>query len=1034
MNMLRLVAENPESTVVAEYEPLERDPTSYQSEAELEEEFIAILESQGYERLRLKNEAELVANLRRRLEALNDVAFTDAEWERLFKQIANPAQGVEEKTAILQENHVLTLQRDDGSFKNIALIDKTCVCNNFLQVVNQYAVDSGVAKNRYDVTILVNGLPLVCVELKRRGVAIKEAFNQIDRYCRDSFWAGRRLFEFVQIFVISNGTHTKYYSNTTRQRRVKESERSGKRSGRRSSASFEFTSWWADARNRPIGDLVDFARTFFAKRTILNVLTRFCVFTSERVLLAMRPYQIVATERILQRMRVAYEHKLLGKTDAGGYVWHTTGSGKTLTSFKTAQLASKLDFVDKTLFVVDRKDLDHQTMEEYDRFQKGAAKATNSASDLGRKLADPEARIIVTTIQKLALFVAKNPRSAATSQNVAFVFDECHRSQFGEMRAKIAKAFRNHWIFGFTGTPIFTQNAVSSKVAKDFRATGKPIRTTEEAFGERLHAYTIVDAIRDQNVLPFRVDYVRTMKAAEEIESKEVVGIDRESALLAPERIEKVVAYVLENFDRHTKRNVSYKLKDRRLTGFNSIFATASVPAAIRYYEEFKRQIALLPSDKRLKIATIFSCAPNEDADSAVETSGLLGEENSDSAEGLDKTSREALDAAIADYNATFNANFNSGEGFANYYKNLSQRVKEREVDLLIVVNMFLTGFDATTLNTLWVDKNLRYHGLLQAFSRTNRILNSVKTFGNVVCFRDLEQATNDCLALFGDSETSVGRVAKLGRFEDYYFGQGDPKNPGYVEAVERLREEFPLDQPLEGESAQKEFIALYGVILKLRNILQAFDEFAKEPEQLSERDFQDYQSRYFDLYERFRGRSGKRSGLENVEDDIVFELELAKQIEVTVDYILELIRRLHNGAEDAAGVKVAIRKAMDASVDLRDKRELIEDFIADLNPDADFDESWRTFVTKRCDDELSQIVAEERLDRAKTLNFVRNAFRDGYVEESGTGLAELLPRTSRFARRDASTSTLAEKKESVFDKLSTFLRRFRDIVSAPQL
>ncbi|MBQ6828463.1 MAG: type I restriction endonuclease subunit R, partial [Thermoguttaceae bacterium] len=518
--MLRLVAENPESTVVAEYEPLERDSTSYQSEAELEEEFIAILESQGYERLRLKNEAELVANLRRRLEALNDVAFTDAEWERLFKQIANPAQGVEEKTAILQENHVLTLQRDDGSFKNIALIDKTCVCNNFLQVVNQYAVDSGVAKNRYDVTILVNGLPLVCVELKRRGVAIKEAFNQIDRYCRDSFWAGRRLFEFVQIFVISNGTHTKYYSNTTRLRRVKESERSGKRSGRRSSASFEFASWWADARNRPIGDLVDFARTFFAKRTILNVLTRFCVFTSERVLLAMRPYQIVATERILLRMRVAYEHKLLGKTDAGGYVWHTTGSGKTLTSFKTAQLASKLDFVDKTLFVVDRKDLDHQTMEEYDRFQKGAAKATNSASDLGRKLADPEARIIVTTIQKLALFVAKNPRSAATSQNVAFVFDECHRSQFGEMRAKIAKAFRNHWIFGFTGTPIFTQNAVSSKVAKDFRATGKPIRTTEEAFGERLHAYTIVDAIRDQNVLPFRVDYVRTMKAAEEIESK----------------------------------------------------------------------------------------------------------------------------------------------------------------------------------------------------------------------------------------------------------------------------------------------------------------------------------------------------------------------------------------------------------------------------------------------------------------------------------------------------------------------------------
>jgi len=752
-----LVADNPESTVVAEYQPECRTETSYQTEAELEKAFINRLQEQGYEYLSIKSEADLINNLRRCLEKLNNLTFTDAEWEQFFKtEIANPNHNIEDKTTTIQEDYIKILQRKDGSTKNIYLLDKQHIHNNRLQVINQYETESGQRPNRYDVTILVNGLPLVHIELKRRGVALEEAFNQINRYQRESFWSGTGLFEYIQIFVISNGTHTKYYSNTTRWQHIKETSQSKAPKGKRTSNSFEFTSWWADETNKPIMELMDFARTFFAKHTLLNILTRYCVFTTDRLLLVMRPYQIVATEKILRKIEISTNYKKLGTIEAGGYIWHTTGSGKTLTSFKTAQLASKLPYVDKVLFVVDRKDLDYQTMREYDKFEKGAANSNTSTAILKRQLEDKNARIIITTIQKLERFIKSNKGHTIFNGHVVLIFDECHRSQFGQMHAAITKAFKNYHLFGFTGTPIFAVNASSS---------GKPnLKTTAQAFGEKLHTYTIVDAIRDRNVLPFKVDYVSTMREAENIEDKKVSDIDRERALLAPERIANIVKYILEHFDQKTKRNVYYKLKDRRLAGFNSIFAVSSIEAAKKYYTEFKKQLANLPSDKQLKIALIYSFGVNEEA-----IDGVI-DENSEDTSGLDQSSRDFLESAIADYNAMFGTMYDtSSDKFQNYYKDVSERVKNREIDILLVVNMFLTGFDATTLNTLWVDKNLRYHGLLQAYSRTNRILNSVKTFGNIVCFRNLEQATNEAIALFGNKNASG--IVLLRTYSDYYHG-----------------------------------------------------------------------------------------------------------------------------------------------------------------------------------------------------------------------------------------------------------------------
>ena len=1028
-----LVAENPESTVVAEYQSPYKRETAFQTEDQLEKAFINQLENQAYEYLSIKSEAELVSNLRLQLQQLNTYTFTDKEWDHFLKsKIANQNSGIEEKTAIIQEDHIQLLTRDDGTVKNIYLIDKSNIHNNRLQLLNQYETEDGQRPNRYDVTVLVNGLPLVHIELKKRGADIKEAFNQINRYNRESFWVGSGLFEYVQLFIISNGTYTKYYSNTTRFSHIKEQTQAAAKKGKKTSNSFEFTSWWADANNSPITDLMDFARTFFAKHTLLRMLTKYCVFTTDKLLLAMRPYQIVATERILAKINVGNNYKNYGTINAGGYIWHTTGSGKTLTSFKTAQLACKLDFVEKVLFVVDRKDLDYQTIKEYDKFEKGAANSNSNTSVLKKQLSDPGAKIIITTIQKLSILIKKEKNHLAFSQPVVIIFDECHRSQFGDMHKTITKAFKKYFLFGFTGTPIFAKNASSSN-RPDFK-------TTEQAFGNKLHTYTIVDAINDKNVLPFRIDYIRTMKEQEDIKDQKVWDIDRERALAAPERIDNIVTYILDHFDQKTKRNSKpysftslkniYEVasaQDRskveevkqkiRLSGFNSIFAVSSIDFAKTYYNEFKKQQVSLPEISRLKIATIFSFGVNDDD----EDDGVI-DENSENTDQLSATDRDFLDAAIADYNKVFKTNYDtSADKFQNYYKDVSLRMKNREIDLLIVVNMFLTGFDATTLNTLWVDKNLRLHGLLQAYSRTNRILNSVKTFGNIVCFRNLEKATNDSIALFGDKE--AGGIVLLKTFDEYYNGykDGDKSVPGYVTLIDSLTNKFPVGEQIIGEENQKDFIRLYGSILRAKNILSAFDEFLGK-EILSERDVQDYHSMYINLYQEFRKRN--QGDAENVNDDIVFEMELIKQVEINIDYILELIKKYHEGNSKDSEILININKAIDSSVELRNKKDLIEKFIQSLSPSASVTNDWQTFVDEKKMEELDQIIEEENLDKEETHKFITNSFRDGYVQTTGTGLAKILPPVSRFTP----TGERTQKRETVIEKIKAFFNRFWDI------
>lgn len=1035
MNKYSMVAENSNSTVVTKYIPASRRASDYQSEAELEKALVEQLQKQAYEYLTITSETDLVQNLRHQLEKLNDYKFTDTEWEHFFTvNLANPSESIQEKTTTIQEDYVKNLMRDDGTVKNIKLIDKANIHNNSLQVINQYEID-GARSNRYDVTVLVNGLPLVHIELKRRGVDIKEAFNQINRYQRDSFWAGSGLFEYVQLFVISNGTYTKYYSNTTRNQHIKDGGDVRKK-GKKTSNSFEFTSWWADANNKPITDLTDFVQTFFAKHSLLNVITKYCVFTSDRLLLAMRPYQIVATERILSRIEVSTNYKKLGTIEAGGYVWHTTGSGKTLTSFKTAQLASKQESVDKVLFVVDRKDLDYQTIKEYDKFEKGAANSNTNTAKLKKQLEDPNARIIITTIQKLDKFIKKNDGHRIFDGHVVLIFDECHRSQFGDMHHAITKSFRNYHIFGFTGTPIFSANISSSGRAD--------LKTTEQAFGEKLHTYTIVDAITDKNVLPFRIDYIRTVREAEDIDDAQVRSIDTEAILGAPERISKVTEYIRTHFDQKTKRNSSYMFtgalqnihevataRDRhaieeikrriRLSGFNSIFAVSSIEAAKKYYAEFKRQQADLPEVSRLKVAIIYSYGVNEDEDLL----DGLEDENSEGTEGLDSGSRNFLDGAIRDYNQMFATNYDtSSDKFQNYYKDVSLRMKNREIDLLIVVNMFLTGFDATTLNTLWVDKRLRSHGLLQAYSRTNRILNSVKTFGNIVSFRNLEKATNDALALFGDKE--AGGVVLLKSYGEYYNGyDGDngKHNRGYSELVAELTERFPVGGQVIGEQNQKEFIRLYGAILRVRNILTTFDDFEGN-EILSARDFQDYHSMYINLYNEYR--KSANGDKENVNDDVVFEMELIKQVEINIDYIIELIRKYHAGNQKDKELLIDINKAIDSSVELRNKKDLIGQFIGTLNVNTSVDDDWRTFVDAKKVEELNKIISDEGLDHDETYRFIDNAFRDGSIQATGTAISKVLPPISRFSAEN----TRGKKRETVLDKLNSFFNKFFDISS----
>jgi len=1008
-NIYNVVAENPQSTVVGQYTPDKKRAEHYQSEAELEREFIQQLTTQAYEFLPITSEADLTANLRVQLEKLNDFTFSDTEWEHFFaSELANPNQSIAEKTATIQEDHIKNLTRDDGTVKNVYLMKKENIHDNSVQVINQYATEDGQRANRYDVTILVNGLPMVHVELKRRGVPIVEAFNQINRYQRESFWSSAGLFEYVQLFVISNGTHTKYYSNTTRFQHIKEAHEGGAKKGKRTSNSFEFTSWWADATNRPITDLMDFGKTFFAKHTLLHILTRYCVFTTDKQLLVMRPYQIVATERILNRIEVSTNYKKLGTVEAGGYIWHTTGSGKTLTSFKTAQLVSKIPHIDKVIFVVDRKDLDYQTMKEYDKFEKGAANSNTSTAVLARQLENPHARIIITTIQKLDRFIGRNTGHTIFAGHVVLIFDECHRSQFGDMHAAITKSFKNYHLFGFTGTPIFATNA---------SAGGRPdLKTTEQAFGEKLHTYTIVDAIADKNVLPFKVDYVSTVREAENIEDKKVSDIDREAVLASPVRLANIVSYIREHFDQKTKRNSFYKLKDRRLAGFNSIFAVSSIDVAKKYYAEFKKQLSDVPSDKHLKIATIFSFGVNdEDAD------GMM-DENSEDTSGLDVSSRDFLDSAIVDYNALFGTSYDtSSDKFQNYYKDVSERVKNREIDILIVVNMFLTGFDATTLNTLWVDKNVRLHGLLQAFSRTNRILNTVKTFGNIVCFRNLEKATNESIALFGDKEASG--IVLLKAYADYYNGYKDDDTDvrGYASLVAELLQKFPVGETIVGEQNQKDFIRLYGAVLRVRNILTTFDEFVGN-ELLTERDIQDYHSAYIDIYTEFR--KGTEEAKENINDDLVFEMELIKQVEINIDYVLGLIRIYHEDHTKNRELLLDINKAIDSSVELRNKKDLINQFMTTLDVHSIVDTDWQKFVEGKKIDELEHIIISENLDHDATYAFVRNAFRDGSLAITGTAITKVLPPVSRFSP----TGERTKKRESVLDKLTRFFERFFDI------
>jgi type I restriction enzyme R subunit len=1013
------IAVSAESTVVAEYVPDVKAESTYQSESALEQEMIRLLQSQAYEYLPITSEKQLVANLRTQLETLNHITFSDAEWTDFFEnKISGKNEGIVEKTVRVQEDHIQLLKRDDGSTKNITLLDKQNIHNNQLQVINQYERDRGEGgasyANRYDVTVLVNGLPMVHIELKRRGVDIREAFNQIDRYQRDSFWAGSGLFEYVQLFVISNGTLTKYYSNTTRSAHLKEGQKPGK--GRKTSNSFEFTSWWADAQNKPIQDLTSFAKTFFAKHTLLNILTKYCVLTADRLLLMMRPYQIVATERILQRIDISTNYKQLGTVAAGGYVWHTTGSGKTLTSFKTAQLATKLPSVDKVLFVVDRKDLDYQTMREYDRFEKGAANSNTSTAVLKKQLEDPTKKIIITTIQKLSNFISGNKGHEIYSGHVVLIFDECHRSQFGDMHTAITKAFRKYNLFGFTGTPIFAANA---------GAGGNPqMKTTVQAFGEKLHTYTIVDAISDNNVLPFRIDYINTIKVGN-VADKQVSAIETERALLDPRRISDIVSYTLEHFDQKTKRSSSYEhsvvtnvaeatrtrrqaeaLRERkRVRGFNAIFATASIDAARRYYRQFEIQQLDLTPDKRLKIGIIYSYGANEAADD-----GILDDEAFDT-DALSADARGFLEDAIRDYNAMFGTSYDtSADKFQNYYKDLSQRLKNRELDLVIVVNMFLTGFDATTLNTLFVDKNLRAHGLIQAYSRTNRILNSVKTYGNIVAFRNLEDATNTALELFGNKDARG--VVLLKPYGDYY---GE-----YAEKVDELVSSFPLGQPIVGETAQKEFIQLFGVILRLENILTSFDDFAGH-EILTERQGQDYRSVYLDLYADFRKNRGGDKELIN--DDVVFEIELIKQVEINVDYILMLVAKYREQFGDGQDkeIRAEISRAVDASPTLRNKKDLIEAFVDSVSVDGAIDEEWQAFIAAKRETELEAIIAEENLRAGDTRAFVETAFRDGTLRTTGTAITKVLPPASRFA----SDGGHGEKKQRVIQKLGAFFERF---------
>ena len=1027
-----LILEGPTSTVCAQVPEVARTATSYQTEAQLEDELIAQLVDQGYERISPTSEAELVANLRRQIELLNGFAFADEDWERFFREIvANKAEGIVEKTRRIQKNPAIDFTLADGTLKNVMLLDRDHIYRNRLQVMNQYEANEGAHKNRYDVTILVNGLPLVHIELKRRGVALRQAFDQIERYQRESFWSQSGLFEFVQIFVISNGTHTKYYSNTTRWQKTESSRR-----GKKSSASFAFTSWWTDANNHKIADLVPFAASFLARGTLLMVLTHYCVLDVTDTLLVMRPYQICACEKILNRILVSeYDKRRLGTLDAGGYIWHTTGSGKTLTSFKAAQLAAGMEGVDKVLFVVDRKDLDYQTMKEYNKFQEGAVNGSKNTRALAENLEAPlgQRKICVTTINKLAVYLKRpSAKREVFDRHTVFIFDECHRSQFGDMHTAITRHFKNYHLFGFTGTPIFAQNAGSG--------TDPELRTTAQAFGDCLHTYTVVNAIDDGNVLPFKVDYVSTFHRKTEETDARVEAIDTDSAWQHPERLRNIAGYILDNFDRKTKRGGQvYSVKGTARRGFNAILACDSIKSAESYHRVLREMIGQRERCN-LKVATIFSFAPNAPEDPC----GFIDDEELE-CDGMPQVDRDFLDGAIANYNAMFSTSFSTdAQGFDGYYKDVSRRMKGEDVDgkplpqgecldLLIVVDMFLTGFDAKTLNTLWVDKNLRMHGLIQAFSRTNRILNSVKAFGNIVCFRNLEENVDEAIGLFGDPK--AGGIVLLKPY-DVYFAE-------YAEKLAHLREEFSfdvLDEPM-GETEEREFIQTFSAILRLRNILSSFDAF-EDDDTMGAWELQGYQGMYLDLRDEYRRR--ERAEKESIADDLVFEMELVRQTEINIDYILMLVERRHGDNMRDREIAERIRSSVAASPELRDKQDLIDRFLEmagfgevpaafAIDPEASEERRheivsarWRELVRDTMEAELGGIIESERLKPEETRALVGEAFEAGGVPQEGTAVARILPPVSRFAKGNPQV----EKRRRVTELLSAFHNRFRSFTA----
>ncbi|WP_018652506.1 type I restriction endonuclease subunit R [Actinobacillus capsulatus] len=1006
------ITETNKFIVLDKYEQLEQG-SSYQTESDLEREFIADLQNQGYEyRTDLNSQEALLKNVRKQLETLNSVQFLDSEWQRfLTEYLDKPSENIIDKTRKIHHDHIYDFVFDNGRIQNIYLVDKKQIARNKMQVINQFE-QMGTHANRYDVTILVNGLPLVQIELKKRGVAIREAFNQIHRYSKESFNKEHSLFKFLQIFVISNGTDTRYFANTTK----------------RDKNSFDFTMNWARSDNTLIKDLKDFTATFFQKNTLLNVLLTYSVFDVSDTLLIMRPYQIAATERILWKIRSSYLANNWCNTESGGYVWHTTGSGKTLTSFKVARLATELDFIDKVFFVVDRKDLDYQTMKEYQRFSLDSVNGSDSTAGLKANIEKDDNKIIVTTIQKLNNLMKSEDKLAIYQQPVVFIFDECHRSQFGEAQKNLRKKFKKFCQFGFTGTPIFPENALGSE-------------TTASVFGRELHSYVITDAIRDEKVLKFKVDYNDVRPKFRDIETEQnldkLTALETKEALLHPERIKEITQYILSHFKQKTHRlNATGK-------GFNAMFAVSSVEAAKHYYEQFKLQQQAV--EKPLKVATIFSFAANEEQNA-------IGEIEDEGFEptAMNSSAKEFLALAIDDYNQMFRTNFGvDSKEFQNYYRDLAKRVKNQEVDLLIVVGMFLTGFDAPTLNTLFVDKNLRYHGLMQAFSRTNRIFDATKTFGNIITFRDLEQATIDAITLFGDTNTR--NVVLERSYQDYMHGYEDSsgkKHRGYLEVVKELQEKFPEPNNLETEEDKKAFTKLFSEYLRLENVLQNYDEFhelvksgqdnqvcetpatygSNAVETLTERQVQDYRSAYNDIRDWQRRERDNAESKSSVDwSDVIFEVDLLKSQEINLDYILELIFEHNKKIKNKDALVEEIRRMIRSSIGNRAKESLVVDFIhqTDLNsiPDkASVIEAFFQFAQKEQKREAEELIQTEKLNEEAAKRYISSSLKREYASENGTDLVSILPKMSPLDPKRH------KKKETVLQKIVSFIEKFKGV------